>query len=850
MPPGETGMECPAGGEALLAGIPSCLQPAPRAGGPDDRYEVVKGGPRNLDAAPFDYRNPFPLRDAASIARIVSNGARTNPRVWPVDDDRSDRFDYYLNSNAAIGVPGGPECALVDVFGTVRTYGGGWAFAPGRDGGAPALRHRTVADPQVPVVTAALSHEELTFDFTWFMVRPPDAPGCRYALTGCLSFPWADADPEGPSLYVIAQCRIANPGPHRRPAVLRTAFSQRGELCAGAWYMNPRRGPELSDMRLEPGRAERRLLTARAAGAPVVLGCLDAGGLSLGASAVAIDHWPERTLLAPERPADAWQVTLSGELAAGGAAAVTWIIPYYPAGMADAEYLCTAGPDRLMELCRTGWRERHAGRARLRVPEPKVQESFTQALTHLDLCGVALGEVEYPTPGPTCGHHIFYFRDAPDMIYAYDLVGEKARAERMIAHYDRSDPSTESGYFLWLAGAHWNLWQDAAWLPRVLPAVERHMRWLMETWENSREANDGLLPATALGDNEFCRGHYVSYHLYTLAGARASAALASAAGRGELASAWTEFSRQFGESVLRHVDATAARTGGILTPAFEGLDAEPLLATPVDGGDPRKRSGSYGPGGGCDWHNVAAAFPTGILPPDHPVVESSYRRWRHAYVEGLFPYPSDSDYALLHTYNTMNLSGTWLRRGDWAEAVRDLYGVLLHTSGTHAAAEGVQSDLRWDFNNTPHNWFSGKLIRFIRDCLVYEGHDDRLHLFGGLSPAWMKPGEVLELAGAPTTLGPVSLRADMLEDGLSLDLEHAPRRHAAGVILHLPPFLQEVRVEPAAGQAAAVRGGWRLPVGTQRVRVRWRPRPLPDLAFQTVAARYVADYRARAQRSL
>ena len=63
------------------------------------------------------------------------------------------------------------------------------------------------------------------------------------------------------------------------------------------------------------------------------------------------------------------------------------------------------------------------------------------------------------------------------------------RAERMIAHYDLAEPCIESGYFLWLAGSHWELWRDAGWLPRVLPAVERHMDWLI--W-----ANDAITCAT------------------------------------------------------------------------------------------------------------------------------------------------------------------------------------------------------------------------------------------------------------------------------------------------------------------------------------------------------------------
>ena len=88
--------------ESRFRGVPDCLLPRPAQG---DRLEIVHSGPRNLEARPFDYRNPFRSK-GDSLA-----------------DDHEDGFDYYVNDNAAIGLPDGPECAVVDRWGTLRYYG-------------------------------------------------------------------------------------------------------------------------------------------------------------------------------------------------------------------------------------------------------------------------------------------------------------------------------------------------------------------------------------------------------------------------------------------------------------------------------------------------------------------------------------------------------------------------------------------------------------------------------------------------------------------------------------------------------------------------------------------------------
>ena len=830
----------------MLRGIPHELRPAD--GAPEAPYEIVTDGPRNLARRPFDYRNPFPLRPTDEVKAPIANGPETAIPRWPIPEGDGP-FDYYANGNAALGLPGGPECALVDPAGTLRVFTGGWAIGAGADARPFDLRVRLLEEGPIPIVRASDSREDGRLRVEYLAAEIAGAPECAYPVANNGSYRWVGgAEPRGRNLFLFWQGELTGPPGGGCPA-LHLGYRQSAALCAGAFYTRPAYAPGWSSPVLSPLGDGRFRLLATHAGDEYVLGVLHVADPAVVCDEARIAHWPAPLPLSPARPAE-----LGVRLAPAGARQARlrfeWVIPHFPLRSRDGEVLLTATHRGGRQCARRIWRRRRRAGAQVRIPEAKVQDAFVQALNHLDLCSVRLGQSEFPTPGPSGGHHIFYERDNIDLIHAYDLVGDHARAARMIGHYLLCDVQQEtSGMVLWLLGEHLRITSDRRWARRLFPDAARRMSWLIHTWLNSRDANDGLLPATSIPDNELIAGHFVSYHLYAMAGARAGVAMAEAAGEGGLAAEWKAFSDEFSRAVLRRMEQLVARTGGVLTPGFEGYDTpavtvnvtwveKPYSYTPI---------GAYGPTGGNDWHNLGAAFPTENLPPDHAWITSSLARWRHAYVEGIFPYPTaKGEYAQLHNYNTMNLSGTWLRRGDHAEALRDLYGVLLHTTATHGSAEGVDSAGRRDFNCTPHNWFSAKLVRFVRDLLVYEGAGRRLHLLAGLAPAWMKPGQEVAIERAPTAWGLLSLRATMREGGMQVALDLRPRGAAPDLMLHLPPFVREPRVFTAGRPVATEDGGWPLPAGAREVSVEWAPSTvLPDISFDRIVDAYRADYRRR-----
>jgi hypothetical protein len=835
-----------------LIGVPECLHPVSLSKN-SDRYRIVCDGPRNLELQPFDYRNPFALKTLDEINQTTNNGANTLPMKWPIENEEDQKFGYYINDNAAVGLPGGPECGLVDIYGTMRGFTGGWGFGLGKSGDPADLRVRNLESGHWPIVGAKTQWNDCSYQFEYFASEIPESPVCEIPMIGNDPKPWiagyrwaGSMAPKTRNLFLITRCKVSVANNSCVEATVQTAYSLRASLCAGAFYSSPVYAPNWEHLELKAMTNGRYRLIGSHQCVQYTLGILNTYGSSVTDREGYFKHWPQPL---PQNPQQEIQhfLTIAKTLSEKEELVVEWLIPYFPLATNEDRCLAEAKYDDLRTRAIQIWKDRRKDGMQIEIPEAKVQDAFIQALNHLDMCTVTLDQTEFPTPGASGGHHTFYARDVVDLIYAYDLMNEKSRAQRMTDHYWLYDVDQESsGMVLWLIGKHYRLTEDKSWVQKMFPDVVRRMSWLIRTWMRSREQNDGLLPAIEVCDNELIYGHFVSYHLYALAGAKEAVRLAQVVGESHYAAAWKEFYEAFHAAVMKRLEKLTKETHGVLTPGFEGFQAQPVTLNEKEG--PYAPSGAYGETGGVDWHNIGAAFPTEVLPPDHPWINSSMARWRHTYVEGIFPYPIRSEYGSLHNYNVLNLSETWLRRCDHAETLRDLYGVLLHTSATHASAECIDSMARRDANCTPHNWFSAKFVRFVRDLLVYEGNDQRLHLLGGLSPAWMKSGMKVAIRNAPTELGLISFIADMKAGGMEMQIDLKARSRCQGLVLHLPPFLDSVKVQVDEKLVHPQCTSWLLPVTNQTIKVSWQDQPLPDISFQRVVQAYIADYCLRKNR--
>jgi hypothetical protein len=629
-------------------------------------------------------------------------------------------------------------------------------------------------------------------------------------------------------------------------ATVHLTYTQEGEAPAGA--PAPRDGgyaPAVADPALEPLGQGRYRLVASLGGRLHTLALLVAPHAEVEMSMGFLPARPEPLPGAPKREA-AYRCVLRRRVGSEPADLFSWVVPFFPVP-ADADtVLRGAAPDMLraeavaVEAVRAARRPLH-----IEVPERKPQQVADMASRNLDVCAVELGESLAPSSGPTGGSHGPHPRERADLIHAVDLAGGHDDAARMLEQHWLEDVTGENaGPGLWALGQHWALTRDQDWLRRMLPDATRRMAFLMRTWAEHRQANDGLLPPATLHDAEAVEGHVVSQHLYALAGAREAVAMARGAGDARLIAAWEAFRAAFEAEVMRGLDRLLETTDGILTPAFEGYDAKAAVRRVPHEDLAYRPAGSYGKTGGLDALNLAAVYPTGVLPPDHPWVASSLSRWGNAYIEGAFPYPLDGRYSVVSPANSLLMAETWLRRGAYAETLRDFYGALLHTSSAHGSGT-VDTASRAALGVLPDNVFGARFRRLLRNMLVHEGVDGRLHLLGCLPPAWMAPDREVVLEGAPTAMGRLSFRAAMRGAGMDLEYRFEPHGPATELVLHLPPFLNEAHVKCGNQRAATLGAAWLLPTDGYEARVWWRDEPLPALSHDAVVGAYLADARRR-----
>ncbi len=517
-------------------------------------------------------------------------------------------------------------------------------------------------------------------------------------------------------------------------------------------------------------------------------------------------------------------------LAPGASRAVVVKLPYTPVEPDDPWLAQVRAADFDAYLARTEafWRDMAVRGMRVSVPERKVENTFRASLVYDLLARDKRGD-DYVQTVNEFHYHAFWLRDASYIARAYDVTGYPDVARQVLdffAGWQRPDGNFVSqggqydgwGQTLWAYGQHYRLTHDRAFAEQVLPAVRRAVDWL-----RAARAVDPLhlVPATTPGDNEEITGHVTGHDFWALAGLHGAIDLAEGVGRHDDAEAFRREYASVKDALLVQLRRVTASTGGYIPP---GLDET----------------------GGYDWGNMMAVYPERVLDPHDPMVGATLDTTRARYAEGIMTY---ADGYWLHDYLTMKNTETEVVRGDQRHALEELYGVLVHTSSTHAGFEySVRPWGNRDFhgNLAPHGWFAAKYRTLVRDMLVRED-GDALHLLSVLSPAWLAPGDSVAVRDAPTEFGPVGFALDVRSDTTAtLTLDARFGRAPSEVVVHLPWFM-DTRTATADGRPAAVADGViRLDPGTRRVELTWRRRTdVPALSYDAAVREYTTEYRRR-----
>ncbi len=449
-------------------------------------------------------------------------------------------------------------------------------------------------------------------------------------------------------------------------------------------------------------------------------------------------------------------------------------MPWRPIPLSNTDALKTiraAAFDAFADQLAEEWNAKLAEGADLSFPEDKPPNAYAASLAYL------LMSVERLPGGPA--RLVHRLRKEPlspgestEIIHALEVAGQLPLArECLMGMLDRQESdgclSPEGDVrgqaeVITAAGRHYALTGDRDWASGIYPKLQRAVAWLTEAllMQSATRRGKPAAPAEQL----------------TVASALAEASdLAAALGHQEDADRWR---------------AQLAATSLPASAEFPALPADavgPLLRTAESA-----LLVSRLPGGGLEDAQITALC----------------ERLHRSYAEGI---PAEE--GILSPLAGIEVARLHLVRGEQEQALRDLYGILVHTgSGHEGFASGARAwgdrDSGGDF--TPDPVFAAGYVQLVRDLLIRE-QGDALHLFSALAPGWVQPDKPVGFKNALTTFGTVSAVATLSEKGAQVEIAAQWKQRPARIVLHVPWFAQVTQV--TADQPGAVRREGQASVG-------------------------------------
>jgi hypothetical protein len=395
------------------------------------------------------------------------------------------------------------------------------------------------------------------------------------------------------------------------------------------------------------------------------------------------------------------------------------------------------------------WGQLQRGAMRIALPEPKVVNTFYASLSNILLPRYRAGTGDWVQTVNQQRYHAFWLRDGAMINHALDVAGLHRQAGQNLPFFlTWQDPSglfisrpgqlDGFGEALWALGDHLERTGDTAFARRAYPAVQHALAW----FEAARAADPlHLLPVATPGDNEVTTGHLPGNDFWAYAGVEQAVRMARRLGQGSDASRWNSDLADYRQTIQAQVRASSAKLGGFIPPALEG--------------------------GGQDWGNYWAAYPSQPFAPTDPLVTRTIQHARSEYREGIASYGEPK---MLHAYLGFRVLETQLERNEPSDVVQGFYSELAHTTSTGASFEtGLLpfADRTIDLATVPHGWWAAEYVTLLRNMLLRE-EGNGVVLMSALSPSWLKPGQVVGVREAPTTFGTVAFTLATRADGATL----------------------------------------------------------------------------------
>lgn len=420
-----------------------------------------------------------------------------------------------------------------------------------------------------------------------------------------------------------------------------------------------------------------------------------------------------------------------------------FVLPAYPVDADAGDLRKAVRHDEVVTRARRAWRGWIGDAVELATPDTLINAAWRAALVTLIQCQERIGE-DWVSIGNPFQYRDVWIRDGARTVRAFAVAGlaERAKANAWAFRRFQLPPGAFLSQRGQLDGTGQALWafEQVASLPpdpeaarRFLPAARAALDWIGRQRRATRSLDlryDGLLPYGDPRDAELTRAQLAGNDAWAIAGCRAVVTLARRAGDDDLARrAFAQYEDYLGD----FNDALRLAYRDDVPPSWQGV--------------------------GRDWGNVAAGYPTFVVPYDEARMLFLARRvWAPARGLALVNYgPADS----IHSYLGADLA-QWALIDGRASVARGYVGDLLeHSSSTLGQAE-IFDRVSGGFglNLPPHTTAAATLIDLLRNMVVNDARDTLDLALGGDLSWWS--GTRFERA--PTRFGIVNVALDRPAD--------------------------------------------------------------------------------------
>ncbi|MGC8551065.1 MAG: hypothetical protein ACP5M4_15395 [Acidobacteriaceae bacterium] len=744
----------------------------------------------------------------------VLNGQMLNPDI----DQAGQPFSYPACSVDQIGLQNAPMGTEITPAGYLYSGFGEMTFSIGYPAEPASQRIRTLAKGYLPIFHYTYLDGTVHYKITTFAASLPGSTGARNPVnfvrvvaenTGAtvrtsyftVSFPYTGVRSEQSPCNNVTH-RFRRPVTPVKPG----GYSQPGVTFNPHWTYGFQQ-----DFAVRSGEVVYEFPTSPSP--------------SLWLTEATRYNKPEQLHASPETPVLGVRYEL--HLKAGASVTLIFKMPVKPIAFSNSsqiQKLKSSDFNAALTETEALWEKRLNRGLQISLPEKEVTNTFKANLIFDMMSREHVGS-DYIQTVNDLQYHAFWLRDGSHIMNTYDETGHLNLVRQSLPFFLQSQQQnglfiSQSGQYdglgqaLWTFGRYYQFSHDRAYAKSVFPAVLRAVQWL----EQARKTDPlHILPAANPQDDEFDETAYVTGHnLWALAGLQEAIVLAKAVGT---PSEVTEFQQEYNdyhETLFRLLDKIGAKNGEYIPP---GIDIQ----------------------GGQDWGNMNVLYPEMLVSPDNPLVAGTLRHVRKEYAEGLMTWAGR-----LHDYTGFKNTETELILGEQQQVIKDLYAELVHTSSTHAGWE--VGDYPWttrDFGNdlSPHGWFSADYVALVRNMLLREQGKD-LHLLSALSPSWMKPGDTITVANAPTEFGRVAFRCSFSSSGMHLQLNTDFQQKPAHIIVHTPWFVTVTRATVDGKSIAVDQKALSIPASARQVDVYWTvPSRVPQLSYHSAVKTYKMELR-------